>query len=74
MSRELSLGLLDYGVRIGGLALAAFIVYSAWCRVREGKFERYGIEVDKDNNPGSFWAVLALGLIGAACLVYVSVS
>jgi hypothetical protein len=72
MSRELWLLVLSYAGRALGLAAAGFIVYSVHRRVREGAFELYGTAVRKSDNPGSFWAVILVGLAGACWLVFLA--
>ena len=71
MSRHLSLLLLSYAGALVCFVLAGVIVYSAYCRVREGSFNLYGSIVDRHKNPGSFWVVVAIGLCGACWLAFV---
>jgi hypothetical protein len=71
MSRELSLLVLSYAGRALCLLAAAFALYSAHCRIREGAINLYGSAVEKDKYPITFWAIIAVALVGIGCLIYV---
>jgi len=71
MSRELSLLVLSYAGKALCLLAAASVLYSAHCRIREGAINVYGSAVEKAKNPITFWAIIAVALVGVGCLIYV---
>ena len=71
MSRQFALLIVSYAGALVCFVLAGAIVYSAYRRIREGSFDLYGSAVERKKNPGSFWAVVAIALLGACWLAYV---
>jgi hypothetical protein len=60
-------------VRLLGIVLAAAIVRSVVCRIKEGSFSFYGTDVHRKKNPISFWSMVMVALVGAGWLILLAI-